>query len=131
MVNILKTLRRLYEKNEHILTGEPDGRISDEDVPGKSAEVCLEETKRPPYRERWRNKKRDEIAVKEQEKPEDYSDKVKDVCFICGHHIKKSLERYMKSGNTCVVCNNRANRVMKGVITHEEAIEELLLRRKV
>ena len=124
---MLKTLKRLYERVEesmHIIAGEPDGRVRDEVI--RPRDGAKKEKK--AYRDRWKDAPRETV---EKEEPEDYEDKVKDVCFICGHHIKKSLERYMESGNICVVCNNRVNRVMKDVITHEEAMEELRLRRKV
>lgn len=44
-----------------------------------------------------------------------YSNSIKESCFWCRAYIEKNIERYIKMGNTCEVCDSIFNRVVNGM----------------
>ena len=43
--------------------------------------------------------------MEEEYKYENYKDKIKDTCAMCGGHIDKTWESYLQRGNYCATCN--------------------------
>ena len=135
---MLKALKQTDKEKDCVLVVESRVFVTEEDMINRAAELSglyafnKEEPsdKTPSYKDRWKDRKRDELETQD-ENFECYQSKVKDQCFICGASIEKSLDTYVKQGNSCDTCNDRVNRVVKNVITHQEAMEELLLTRKI
>jgi len=96
-----------------ILSGRKDPRY---DVP----------VKKLSYSERWKNTAPATYTTESRQSSdrigmlgntyfieEDYSDLVKDRCFICGRCFKNSWKDYKLKGNTCRLCDSRIELKLK------------------
>jgi ribosome-binding protein aMBF1 (putative translation factor) len=64
------------------------------------------------------------------EEKDSYTDKIKNICQLCGKKIAGDWSHYFRFGNICEICSNRCSKVANKEITHEVAMKMLLMRRK-